>query len=72
MEAARQQGKGKTRDALGIDDVSPYQAHDLLSDARFLWHGRRNYVSLDPSQGHAHVLLILRRGRSERDFDYFM
>jgi starch synthase (maltosyl-transferring) len=59
-------------EALGVDEVGPYQAHDLLSEARFLWHGRRNYVSLDPAQGPAHVLLVRHRVRSERDFDYFM
>ncbi len=59
-------------DVLGLDEQRPYQAHDLLSEARFLWHGRRNYVALDPSQGPAHVLLLRRRVRSERDFDYFM
>ena len=25
-----------------------FQVHDLLSGARFLWQGPRNYVSLDP------------------------
>ena len=27
----------------------PYQMHDLLTDARYLWHGNRNYVELDPA-----------------------
>ncbi len=58
--------------ALGLEDGGRFQAHDLLSEARFLWQGRRNYVALDPSKGPAHVLLIRRRVRSERDFDYFL
>ncbi|MEX0612797.1 MAG: alpha-1,4-glucan--maltose-1-phosphate maltosyltransferase, partial [Pirellulales bacterium] len=27
----------------------PYQMHDLLTDARYLWHGNRNYIELDPA-----------------------
>jgi starch synthase (maltosyl-transferring) len=59
-------------DALGLDQAQPFQAHDLLSGARFLWQGARNYVALAPARGPAHVLLLRRRVRSERDFDYFM
>jgi starch synthase (maltosyl-transferring) len=59
-------------DALGLDQAQPFQAHDLLTGARFLWLGARNYVALDPARGAAHVLLLRRRVRSERDFDYFM
>ena len=29
-------------------DGDIYQVHDLLSDARYIWRGRRNYVELDP------------------------
>jgi starch synthase (maltosyl-transferring) len=57
---------------LGLDPARPFQAHDLLSDARFLWHGARNYVALDPQQAPAHVFRLRRRVRSEHDFDYFM
>jgi len=57
--------------ALGIDPERPYQLHDLLSGSRFLWHGPRNYVELDPSAP-AHILRLRRHTRSERDFDYFM
>jgi starch synthase (maltosyl-transferring) len=60
-------------DALGLAAERSFQAHDLLSGARFLWQGRRNYVALDPQQtGPAHVLRIRRRVRTERDFDYFL
>ncbi len=34
--------------ALGLPADTPYQMHDLLSGARFLWRGARNYVALDP------------------------
>jgi starch synthase (maltosyl-transferring) len=50
----------------------PYQMHDLLTDARYLWHGNRNYVELDPNTGPAHIFRIRRRTRSERDFEYYL
>ena len=59
-------------DELGLDPTRPFQAHDLLSGARFLWHGARNYVSLDPQQAPAHIFRLRRRVRTEQDFDYFM
>lgn len=57
---------------LGLPESSPYQAHDLLSGARFLWQGTRNFVRLDPSSSPVHILRLRRRLRSERDFDYFL
>ncbi|MGH8259778.1 MAG: maltotransferase domain-containing protein, partial [Steroidobacteraceae bacterium] len=57
--------------ALGLDAGQPFQAHDLLTGARFLWRGARNFVRLDPERGPAHVLHARRRVRTERDFDYF-
>jgi starch synthase (maltosyl-transferring) len=59
-------------DVLGVDEQRPYQVHDLLSDARYLWHGRRNYVALDPQTVPAHIFRVRRRIRTEHDFDYFM
>ncbi|MBL8483977.1 MAG: alpha-1,4-glucan--maltose-1-phosphate maltosyltransferase [Rhodocyclaceae bacterium] len=56
----------------GLDDARPYQMHDLLSGSRYLWHGARNFVSLDPRASPAHIFRLRRRVRSERDFDYFM
>jgi starch synthase (maltosyl-transferring) len=50
----------------------PYQMHDLLTDARYLWHGNRNYVELDPATSPAHIFRIRRRARSERDFEYYL
>jgi starch synthase (maltosyl-transferring) len=57
---------------LSIDPQQPYQVHDLLGDARYLWYGPRNYVELDPRLVPAHIFRIRHRVRSERDFDYFM
>ena len=50
----------------------PYQMHDLLTDARYLWHGNRNYIELDPGSSPAHIFRIRRRSRSERDFEYYL
>ena len=59
-------------DYLGLDPHQAFQAHDLITDERYLWQGTRNYVELNPHIMPAHILRIRRRVRSERDFDYFM
>ena len=46
--------------------------HDLLGDARYLWHGSRNFVALDPAAVPAHVFRLRRRLRTEQDFDYYL
>jgi starch synthase (maltosyl-transferring) len=58
--------------ALKFDPDQPYQVHDLLSDQRYIWRGRYNYVLLDPRRAPAHVFRLRRRVRSERDFDYYL
>jgi starch synthase (maltosyl-transferring) len=57
---------------LELEPDKPYQVHDLLSDARYLWHGERNYVELDPRVVPAHVFRVRRWVRSEREFEYFL
>ena len=57
---------------LGLDPRQPYQVHELLTDARYLWHGARNFVALDPQIVPAHIFRIRRYVRTEHDFDYFM
>ena len=58
---------------LGIEDPAhPFQVHDLLTGARYLWHGPRNFVHLDPHGVPAHVFRLRHRIRSEHDFDYFV
>ncbi len=57
---------------LGLDPAVPFQGHDLLSGARYIWHGDRLYFRLDPAEVPAHILRIRRKVRTERDFDYFM
>jgi starch synthase (maltosyl-transferring) len=55
-----------------LDAQRPYQVHDLLSGARYLWHGADNYVELNPSIYPAHIFRVHRRIRREQDFDYYM
>jgi len=57
--------------AVGVPAGQTFQAHDLLSGARYLWQGSRNYVALDPQHAAAHILRIRHHVRSELDFDYF-
>jgi starch synthase (maltosyl-transferring) len=57
---------------LGLDPEHPYQMHDLLTDARYLWHGARNFVQLDPTRSPVHIFRVRRRVHTERDFDYFL
>jgi starch synthase (maltosyl-transferring) len=59
-------------DELGIESDRPYQMHDLLTGARFLWHGRRNFLQLDPHHVPVHILRLRRKVRTEHDFDYFL
>jgi starch synthase (maltosyl-transferring) len=57
---------------LGIEANRPYQVHDLLGDSRYLWHGERNYVELDPRIVPAHVFRVRRWVRTEHEFEYFL
>ncbi len=57
---------------LGEAPQQAYQMHDLLSGARFLWQGDRNFVSLDPQRSPVHVMRLRRHLRRESDFDYFL
>jgi starch synthase (maltosyl-transferring) len=59
-------------ESFGLDADQPYQVHDLITDARYLWQGRRNYVELNPQTAPAHIFRIRRRVRTEKDFDYYM
>jgi len=49
-----------------------FEAEDLLTGARYLWNGPRNYVELNPSRIPGHILRIRRRIKIETDFDYFL
>ena len=58
--------------ALGIEPAAQYQMHDLLTGARYLWQGARNFVQLDPARVPAHIFRVLTRVHREQDFDYFL
>ncbi len=58
--------------AFGVPADRSFQAHDLLSEARFLWQGSRNFVELTPESLPAHILRVRKRIRSEKDFDYYL
>ena len=59
-------------DELGIDPSTGFQVHDLLGEARYLWHGPRNFVELSPHVLPAHVFRVRHRVRTESDFEYFL
>lgn len=35
-----------------------YEVHDLLTDTRYVWHGRHNYIALHPGLQPAHILRV--------------
>jgi len=43
---------------LGLPADAPYEAHDLLGDARYRWEGAWNYVELNPRVLPAHILRL--------------
>jgi starch synthase (maltosyl-transferring) len=57
---------------MNLDPHQPFQMNDLISGARYLWQGPRNYLELDPQVMPAHIFRIRRKVRTEHDFDYFM
>lgn len=57
---------------LGLDPNQPYQVHDLLSNAHYIWNGSSNYVELNPQIQPAHIFRLHHRTRTEQDFDTFM
>jgi starch synthase (maltosyl-transferring) len=56
----------------GLSHAEPYQVHDQISDARYLWAGEANFVQLDPNSCPAHIFRIRRKVKTERDFDYYV
>ena len=58
--------------SLGLDSQQPYQMHELLTGARYLWHGARNFLQLDPQSVPAQIFRMRHKLRREQDFDYFL
>jgi starch synthase (maltosyl-transferring) len=59
-------------DELQIPQDRAYEAEDLLTGSRYLWHGPRNYVELNPARLPGHFLKIHRQLKVETDFEYFL
>jgi starch synthase (maltosyl-transferring) len=45
-------------DALHLGSEESFQVHDLLTDARYVWHGSRNFVDLNPALLPAHIFRV--------------
>jgi starch synthase (maltosyl-transferring) len=56
----------------GIENTRAYQMHELLTGARYIWHGSRNFVEVTPSSVPAQVFRVLRHMRTEQQFEYFL
>lgn len=59
-------------DELGIPHDQPYLVHELLSDDKYIWHGERNFVELNPHVSPGHIFWVRKRMKRETDFDYFL
>jgi starch synthase (maltosyl-transferring) len=57
---------------LGIERDRSFQAHELISGARYLWNGPRNFVEINPHSMPGQIFRFRRRVRSEHDFEYFL
>jgi starch synthase (maltosyl-transferring) len=57
---------------LGLDPEQVFQVHDILTDARYLWKGSRNYVELNPYAVPAHIFVIRRKVCTENNIDYYL
>jgi starch synthase (maltosyl-transferring) len=45
-------------DVLHLGSEESFQVHDLLTDARYVWHGSRNFVDLNPAVLPAHIFRV--------------
>jgi starch synthase (maltosyl-transferring) len=57
---------------LGVASQYQYEVDDLLTGARYVWTGPRNYVELNPGGLPAHILRVARNVRREQDYDYYV
>ncbi len=57
---------------LGIENDATFQAHDLLTGARYTWHGGRQQITINPHGSPAMIFQIRRRVRTEHDFEYYL
>jgi starch synthase (maltosyl-transferring) len=59
-------------DDFGLDPHRGFQVHELITGARYLWHGSHNYVELNPHILPMHIFRLRRWVRTEHDFDYYL
>ncbi|HUG31930.1 MAG TPA: alpha-1,4-glucan--maltose-1-phosphate maltosyltransferase [Acidimicrobiia bacterium] len=59
-------------ETLGVDPSQRFAVQDRLTDRRYHWDGRHNFVQLEPDGIPAHVLTIRGRTRTEEGFDYYV
>jgi starch synthase (maltosyl-transferring) len=59
-------------DRLKLRAEESFQVLDQLTGVRYLWQGSRNFVELSPQKIPAHIFRVLRKVRSEKDFDYYL
>ncbi len=57
--------------AWGFSPRGSYQVHELLTNERYIWSGKDNFVELNPVFVPGHIFLLRRYVRTEHDFDYF-
>ncbi|MCY4158376.1 MAG: DUF3416 domain-containing protein [Bacteroidetes bacterium] len=57
---------------LNLPVAAPFQMLDLLGGERYIWQGRRHNIRIDPNTMPARIFQVLRRVRTEADFDYFV
>ncbi|MDQ6693338.1 MAG: DUF3416 domain-containing protein [Chloroflexota bacterium] len=57
---------------LGLDPQQLYQVHDLLTDNRYFWSGRYNYVELNPHSLPAHIFRLRRLTQSAQGIDHYI
>jgi starch synthase (maltosyl-transferring) len=58
---------GLDLEAIGLRADVPYVAHDLLSDARYVWSGGSNFVKLDPADVPCHIFALSQPARGNGD-----
>ena len=59
-------------DDLGLPPDKSYQAHEVLTGARYTWNGPRNYVEINPWSAPGQIFRFRHRVRTEHDFEYFL
>jgi starch synthase (maltosyl-transferring) len=57
--------------ALGVDPHQPFEVHDLIDGARYLWNGPHNFVQLNPQRVAAHIFQLRHHIRTEQDFETY-